>query len=364
MYSNECNNNNNNNNKRNENPTFGRVYVNHAKRSALQKNVAADEEEYNKYISQRPHGGSGVLGGRRMETNNSMYEPDQMAIMETMEKMDVAYDEARTALISDFEENKSAQHASVNQRRKLLFRKVREREKQTKDIREKREQAAKRVEEEKIRVKKARARLQALKNDQRVKLQREEQLRVSQMNRKERLGKRIKNLDQSGSNRKFKVSRNSYSNNNKKELEAATKTSSSAWERRAMELIEENLKLKARNETLAKEINILGTQHQTSPTPVMNHQIYVSSEEWFSLLDCEEGVRTAALEYLSNETQRAESGDCAFPTISYAIGAVKDSMQNGNRKELNGNRLDHEEEERKPTQEELRKLRLSRYNNP
>ena len=57
MYRNDCYNNNNNNNKRNEKPTFGRVYVNHAKRSALQKNVAADEEEYNKYISQRPLGG-------------------------------------------------------------------------------------------------------------------------------------------------------------------------------------------------------------------------------------------------------------------------------------------------------------------
>ena len=69
----------NTNRNNNNNRKFGQVFVNQARRNKLQQGVAADEEQYNRYISQRPQGGSGVLGGRRIENNpNTDYVPDNI----------------------------------------------------------------------------------------------------------------------------------------------------------------------------------------------------------------------------------------------------------------------------------------------
>ena len=122
----------NTNRNNNNNRKFGQVFVNQARRNKLQQGVAADEEQYNRYISQRPQGGSGVLGGRRIENNPNMdYVPDNMAILQAMETMDIDYDEARLLLIMQNEERNVVGNlgGGAEQRRRLLSAKVREREK-------------------------------------------------------------------------------------------------------------------------------------------------------------------------------------------------------------------------------------------
>ena len=52
-----------------------------------------------------------------------------------------------------------------------------------------------------------------------------------------------------------------------------------------------------------------------------------SSEEWIMLLNCQEPIRSMALEYLATRTKSAEEGECSFPSVEYAITYVTDSLK-------------------------------------
>ena len=146
----------NNNNPNKNNLNFGKVFVNQARRNELQKRVRADEEEYNRYMSQRPEGGSGVLGGQMIENQNVGYTPDEMEVLRTMENMDIDYNQAKKLLIIQNEESNLANKTSggAEQRRRLMLTKVRERERKREELREERTRKAKKKEEDKIQKKK------------------------------------------------------------------------------------------------------------------------------------------------------------------------------------------------------------------
>ena len=165
-----------------------------------------------------------------------------------------------------------------------------------------------------------------------------------------------------------------------------------------MELLEENQKLKHQNDILRKNIDVLklqgghGIKVEKSANSPIRHQIFIGSEEWQQLLQCDEITREMALQYLFNTAKDAEDGNSDFPTISYAIACVKDMMNESivgtNMKQRNGGNISpigmnvnnpemesfiHEVDEnesedekdmdveQKPTPEELRALRLNRY---
>ena len=407
--------------ERNASDNFGRVFVNQAKRSELRRRVAADEKEYDRYINQRPQGGSGILGGHRIENKNMAYEPDEFVILQTMETMDIDYNEARILLIM---QNEERTNDGAVQRRRLLLSKVRERERKKREHREKRDREAKKRQEDEIQKKKDRARLKGLKNSERKRHQQQMEMQVSRMHANKRREARVKALDKSGGNNtnlrncKLSVSKFSqrhtnnhhnncddYNNNNiftaHQENNTNRKISSTAknfsgreyWEARAMQLLEENQKLKHRNENLIKSIEILQLQSghgigNANPPSASSHQAFMGSEEWRHLLECDEITREATLQYLYNTAREAENGNTSFPTVSYAIACVRDTVNEsipasvqwnntGNTSTANINvenpemessvddndceREDEEMEERKPTPEELRALRLSRY---
>ena len=419
----------NTNRNNNNNRKFGQVFVNQARRNKLQQGVAADEEQYNRYISQRPQGGSGVLGGRRIENNPNMdYVPDNMAILQAMETMDIDYDEARLLLIMQNEERNVVGNlgGGAEQRRRLLSAKVREREKKKRELREKRIRDAKKKKEDEIQRKKDRARLKGLQNTERKRQQKQWEKQISRSTADKRREARLKTLDKSGSNgnlTKNKVSTqisrtfNNYNNNsnnnnnnnnnsrhsNKKVTAKESSSSNEYWKARAMELVQENQKLQHQNKNMKKNIDILKLQSgqgiidNANTINSTSHQIHISSEEWYQLLQCDEITREMALQYLFNATEEAEAGNTNYPTISYAITCVKDMInestyvqdQNdnnvGNMSNVNmnvdnpemtslfgkyeNNEEDDEEEEeeqdvdmeQKPTPEELRALRLNRY---
>jgi hypothetical protein len=408
-------------NKNNHN--FGKVFVNQARRNELQKGVAADEEEYNRYRNQRPEGGSGVLGGQMIENQNMRYKPDDMVIFQTMQTMDIDYDEAYTLLVMQNEE-RTNKTTGVEQRRRLLSKKARERERKKIEQREERNRKAKKMEEDEIQRKKDRARLKGLENAQRKRQQKQMEKQISRIHGDKRREARLKTLDKSGSNKKLKksnislqVSRdskkndtsygdrsdnNNFDNNykdshSKKNSVAKQSSSGEYWERRAMELLDENQKLKHQNDILRNDMAVLKLQsgHDANNANSPNspsHQIFIGSEEWRQLIQCDEITREATLQYLCNVAKEAEDGNADFPSISYAIACVKDMMNENidnigternniqnlsllgmndvNNPEtesfINVDKNENEdgedlEMEQKPTPEELRALRLSRY---
>ena len=416
----------NNNNPNKNNLNFGKVFVNQARRNELQKRVRADEEEYNRYMSQRPEGGSGVLGGQMIENQNVGYTPDEMEVLRTMENMDIDYNQAKKLLIIQNEESNLANKTSggAEQRRRLMLTKVRERERKREELREERTRKAKKKEEDKIQKKKDLARLKGLKNAEREWQRKEMEKQISRNHADQRREARLKTLDRSNSNKKLKksnmsphvsqnynrndTSNDDMSNNNnfdnnykcshsKKNSVAKQSSSGEYWKRRAMQLVGENHRLKHQNDMLRKDMAVLKQQsgHHVDNAHLSNnsrHQIFIGSEEWHQLIQCDEISREATLQYLCNAAKEAEDGNGDFPSISYAIACVKDMMNESianigterndiqnvsligmndvNNPEMesfiNVDKNENEdgedlEMEQKPTSEELRALRLSRF---
>jgi hypothetical protein len=84
--------------------------VNTKKNQILQRQIAADEEQYIKMKSVRPQGGSGVVGGGKMlsspvhQSQVVEYVLSNEKIMETMQLLDIGWEEAKQLLILQLNE--------------------------------------------------------------------------------------------------------------------------------------------------------------------------------------------------------------------------------------------------------------------
>jgi len=164
------------------------------KQRRLQQQRQAGEAEYQRMLSVRPVGGSGVLGGAVLP-NTPTYEPSAQSVMEAMQTLDVDWDDARSFLQQQWEEDNPGRDPKAEPLRLLRVnnarKAVRERQERNDAFNQKMADAEKQLVDEK----KERCRLRGLALRQKEEEEEARQKRAAQLGKGQMLQSRLQNFE-------------------------------------------------------------------------------------------------------------------------------------------------------------------------
>ena len=293
--------------------------LNPRRRAEVIENQRKEQANYERLMARRPEGGSGVLGGTIDKIEG---EPSVEDIMQTMQRCDIDYDEARLFIMQTRIQTNPRRAVKDPHTTRILKQKE-----QAQNRRRKREEIEKEKIASELRKKKVKARQQAVKNERAKRNEAGAYKRESQAHADERRKARIVRLENGTNSKNIKDGKRKQEVFNatmvKEDQNAAKKNSSQYFEKRTMELLTENSVLKEKIKQLKRQSAAM----VHSNTDYHSHQNYLSSEDWVMLLNCKDQILPMALEYLATKTKAAEEGECEFPAVEYAIACAKDSCK-------------------------------------
>ena len=173
------------------------------KRKQLHLQREADEKEYQRMMSVRPHGGSGVIGGTPINVKLT-YIPHEMEILKTMQDLDIDYNDAKQFLISEKEIYCKEKNISIekDQLRRARVNTLMNKQKEKELKKEIYEKAIKDKEEEKIRQHKEKCRQKGLLLLEKNKAINRKNQRIVELGREHRVMTRINQFDHNNDSNK------------------------------------------------------------------------------------------------------------------------------------------------------------------
>ena len=190
------------------------------KRKQLHLQREADEKEYQRMMSVRPHGGSGVIGGTPINVKLT-YIPHEMEILKTMQDLDIDYNDAKQFLISEKEIYCKEKNISIekDQLRRARVNTLMNKQKEKELKKEIYEKAIKDKEEEKIRQHKEKCRQKGLLLLEKNKAINRKNQRIVELGREHRVMTRINQFDHNNDSNKSSSSGSSNIDSGNNEME-------------------------------------------------------------------------------------------------------------------------------------------------